>query len=144
MKTKSKQYAMMKASLSVSLFLGIFMFSAIPSPAQLNKQYDAENSDQSAVCRRRYRQAQYRADLPAGTNWYYVGTVKRVWLIESDTGNMETHCKQFMIGILDTEVDTESGGRILIRDENGVLTQYWQASPNEKVEKLPLGDKINL
>ena len=38
---------MKKASLQLHLFLGIFMFSALPSQAQLDKNYQAENADQS-------------------------------------------------------------------------------------------------
>ena len=134
---------MKKASLQLRLFLGIFMFSTLPSQAQLDKKYQAENADQSAVCRKRFRQSQYRADLPTGTNWFYIDPVKRVWLIESETGNVLTDCRQVMIGLFDKEVDTEAGGQILIKEENGALIQYFQAKPNENVERLSLGDKIN-
>ena len=134
---------MKKASLQLRLFLGIFMFSALPSQAQLDNKYQAENADQSAVCRKRFRQSQYRDDLPTGTNWFYIDPVKRVCLIESETGNVLTDCKHVMIGLFDKEVDTEAGGQILIKEENGALIQYFQAKPNENVERLSLGDKIN-
>ena len=48
-----------------------------------------------------------------------------------------------MIELFEKEIDTEAGGQILIKDENGALIQYFQAKPNENVEKLSLGDKIN-
>ena len=134
---------MKKASLQLCLFLGIFMFSALPSQAQLDKNYQAENADESEVCRKRFRQSQYRDDLPTGTNWFYIDPVKRVCLIESETGNVLTDCRQVMIGLFDKEVDTEAGGQILIKEENGALIQYFQAKPNENVERLSLGDKIN-
>ena len=48
-----------------------------------------------------------------------------------------------MIGLFDKEVDTEAGGQILIKEKNGALIQYFHAKPNENVERLSLGDKIN-
>ena len=142
MKAKVKHIEMNKALLSIILFLGIAMPSAIPSHAQLDKQYEAEQGNNSAECQRRFRQAQYRGEASSGANRYYIGTIKRVWLIENNTGNIITDCRQKVIGIIDEEANTERG-RILMKEENGDLIQYSQPGPEERVRRFVLAKKIN-